>query len=243
MIRLFVGSDLGAGVAVPLRHDQIHYLVNVMRQGEGDTVELFNGRDGAWRATLVEPRKKAWAARVETLTRPWAEGPDLDLVVAIVKRGRLETIVEKAAELGARRVLPVTTERTNAHRVGLERLRAIATEAAEQTGRMDVPEVAEPTTLAKVLADWPQDRRLMFCDEAGDALPVGEALGRQEAGNAPWAVLIGPEGGFSPTERAAIRVLPGAMAVSLGPRILRADTAAIAALTLWQSTLGDWRAS
>ena len=242
MIRLFVDANLGAGVVAPLRQDQTHYLVNVMRQGEGDAVDLFNGRDGEWRAKLVEPRKKIWAARVETQVRPWADGPDLDLVVAMVKRGRLETIVEKAAELGARRVRPVTTERTNAQRLGLERLRAIATEAAEQTGRMDVPEIVEPTSLARVLADWSPDRRLMFCDEAGDALPVGKALGDSPKG-APWAILIGPEGGFSPAERAAIRAVAGAVPVSLGPRILRADTAAIAALTLWQSTLGDWRAS
>lgn len=242
MIRLFVDQDLGAGAVLPLRHDQTHYLVNVMRQGEGAEIRLFNGRDGEWAAGLTEVRKKVWAARVDRMERPWSEGRDLDLVVAVVKRGRLETIVEKAAELGARRVRPVLTERTNAARVGLERLRAIAIEAAEQTGRLDVPDILEPAPLAKVLADWPEGRRLMFCDEAGDARPAADALGREPVG-APWAILIGPEGGFTPAEREAARRVEGALPVSLGPRILRADTAAIAALTLWQSTLGDWRAS
>jgi 16S rRNA (uracil1498-N3)-methyltransferase len=242
VIRLFVDSGLSVGATIPLRHDQAHYLTNVMRQDDGASIHLFNGRDGEWRATLVEPRKKVWAARVDERLRPWTPGPDLDLVVAVVKRGRLETIVEKAAELGARRVIPVLTERTNAQRVSLDRLRAIATEAAEQTGRLDVPSLAEPLRLADVLRDWEPDRRLMFCDEAGEALPAAEALAREAPSSAPWAVLIGPEGGFSPAERAAARAVAGSLPVSLGPRILRADTAAIAALTLWQSTIGDWRA-
>jgi 16S rRNA (uracil1498-N3)-methyltransferase len=242
VIRLFVESDLTAGATIPMRHDQAHYLTNVMRQGEGAAIHLFNGRDGEWRATLVEPRKKVWAARVNERLRPWSPGPDLDLIVAVVKRGRLETIVEKAAELGARRVIPVLTERTNAPRASLDRLCAIAAEAAEQTGRMDVPAIAEPSRLAEVLKDWDAGRRLMFCDEAGDALPAAEALAREAPSSAPWAVLIGPEGGFSPAERSAARAVAGSLPVSLGPRILRADTAAIAALTLWQSVIGDWRA-
>lgn len=242
MIRLFVDTDLAPGAIVPMRHDQAHYLTNVMRQGEGASVHLFNGRDGEWRATLEQPRKKVWAARVEDCLTSWSAGPDLDLIVAVVKRGRLETIVEKAAELGARRVIPVLTERTNAPRAGLERLRAIATEAAEQTGRMDVPAIAEPVRLTEMLRDWDADRRLLFCDEAGDALPAAEALAREAPSSAPWAVLIGPEGGFSPAERSTARAIAGSLPVSLGPRILRADTAAIAALTLWQSVIGDWRA-
>ena len=242
MIRLFVERDLAVGATIPMRHDQAHYLTNVMRQGEGAVIHLFNGRDGEWRATLAEPRKKVWAARADEQVMPFAPGVDLHLVIAVVKRGRLETIVEKAAELGARRVIPVLTERTNAPRASLDRLRAIATEAAEQTGRVDVPVIAEPARLADVLRDWPSDRRLMFCDEAGEALPAAEALKRETPTASPWAVLIGPEGGFSSAERAAIRAIPGALPVSLGPRILRADTAAIAALTLWQSVLGDWRA-
>ncbi len=242
MIRLFVEGDLTPGATIPMRHDQAHYLTNVMRQAEGAAIHIFNGRDGEWRAMLTEPRKKVWAARVEECLRPWLPGPDLDLLIAVVKRGRLETIVEKAAELGARRVIPVLTERTNAPRASLDRLRAIATEAAEQTGRLDVPAIAEPVRLAEVFRAWEAGRRLMFCDEAGDALPATDALAEETPSSAPWAVLIGPEGGFSPAERAAARALPGSLPVSLGPRILRADTAAIAALTLWQSIVGDWRA-
>ncbi|MGZ5986753.1 MAG: 16S rRNA (uracil(1498)-N(3))-methyltransferase, partial [Caulobacteraceae bacterium] len=176
--------------------------------------------------------------RAETQVRPQTMGPDLDLIVAVVKRGRVETIVEKAAELGARRVRLALTERTNADRARVDRLTAIATEAAEQTGRLDVPQVAEPVKLAKLIDGWDAGRRLLFCDEAGDAKPVLEALKGQPAG--PWAILIGPEGGFSPAERAMLRALPYAVAATLGPRILRADTAAISALTLWQSALGDW---
>ncbi len=242
MIRLFVDSDLAPGAMIPMRHDQAHYLTNVMRQGEGASIHLFNGRDGEWRATLTEPRKKIWAARADVCLKPWSVGPDLDLIVAMVKRGRLETIVEKAAELGARRVLPVLTERTNAPRASLDRLRAIAIEAAEQTGRLDVPAIAEPVRLAEVFRDWEPGRRLVFCDEAGDAAPAAEALSREAPSGGSWAILIGPEGGFSPVERAAARAVPGSLPVSLGPRILRADTASIAALTLWQSMLGDWRA-
>jgi len=171
--------------------------------------------------------------------RPQALGPDLDLVVALVKRARLETIVEKAAELGVRRVRLAITERTNSERTRVDRLAAIAIEAAEQTGRLDAPAIEPPQKLSALLADWPVDRPLMFCDEAGEAPPVLAALAGRAAG--PWGVLIGPEGGFSANERAAIRARPAAVAVSLGPRILRADTAAISALTLWQAALGDLR--
>ena len=238
MIRLFIPHDLSAGAELALDHGQSHYLASVMRQGVGDEVALFNGRDGEWRATITVVTKRAVGLRAEALARPQARGPDLDLIVALVKRSRLETIVEKAAELGARRVRPVVTERTNADRARVERLTAIATEAAEQTGRLDAPEVAEPMKLAAVLKAWDPDRRLLFCDEAGDARPVLDALEGQTAG--PWAILIGPEGGFSPKERETLRALPYATPASLGPRILRADTAAISALTLWQAALGDW---
>jgi 16S rRNA (uracil1498-N3)-methyltransferase len=167
-------------------------------------------------------------------------GPDLDLIVALVKRARLETIIEKAAELGARRVQPVITRRTNADRVNIARLGAIAVEASEQTGRLDAPTVLEPLRLDRLLEAWKPDRRLMFCDEAGDAPPAVVALGGKPRG--PWAILIGPEGGFAPEEREALLSKPFVTAVGLGPRILRADTAAIAALTLWQATLGDFGA-
>jgi len=239
MIRLFIPHDLAAGAELALDHGQSHYLASVMRQGVGDQVALFNGRDGEWRSAITAVTKRAVGLRAEARIRPQQAGPDLDLVVALVKRGRLETIVEKAAELGARRVRPVVTERTNADRARVERLTAIATEAAEQTGRLDVPQVLEPVKLGKLIDGWEAGRRLLFCDEAGDARPILEALQGQPAG--PWAILIGPEGGFSPAERDRLRALAYAIPASLGPRILRADTAAISALTLWQAALGDWR--
>jgi 16S rRNA (uracil1498-N3)-methyltransferase len=239
MIRLFIPHDLAAGAELALDPGQSRYLAAVMRQAAGDEVLLFNGRDGEWRACITVVGKRAVGVRAERLERPQWVGPDLDLIIALVKRGRLETIVEKAAELGARRVRLVTTERTNADRARVERLSAIATEAAEQTGRLDVPEIYEPVKLERLIKDWEPGRRLLFCDEAGDAKPVLEALTGASTG--PWGVLIGPEGGFSASEREKLRALPFATAATLGPRILRADTAAISALTLWQAALGDWR--
>lgn len=251
MIRLHVSDDLTSGVRLRLPSEQARYLAVVMRLQPGDAVDLFNGRDGEWRATLVEAGRRDCVLAVDGQLRAQETGPDLDLLIALVKRARLETIVEKAAELGCRRVRPVLTRRTNADHTRIDRLTAIATEASEQTGRLDVPVVAEPRRLEKVLADWEPGRRLLFCDEAGDAAdaawgggsgraaPALDALRDAEPG--AWAVLIGPEGGFAPDERAAVRALPFATPVTLGPRILRADTAAIAALTLWQAALGDWR--
>lgn len=239
MIRLFVSQDLAADASIEVSPEQAHYLRGVMRLTVGDAVHVFNGRDGEWAASIAATRKHGSVLAIGACVRRQSVGPDLDLVVALVKRARLETIVEKAAELGARRVRLAITERTNAERTNVGRLAAIAAEAAEQTGRLDVPEVTPPEKLGRLLADWPAGRPLMFCDEAGDAAPALSALAGRPAG--PWAVLIGPEGGFSPAERAAIRALPAAVPVGLGPRILRADTAAIAALTLWQAGLGDLR--
>jgi 16S rRNA (uracil1498-N3)-methyltransferase len=239
MIRLFVPHDLSAGAALALDEGQSRYLAAVMRLSAGDELLVFNGRDGEWRARVARLGKREVALEAEALARPQATGPDLDLMVALVKRARLETIVEKAAELGARRVRPVITERTNADHTRVDRLQAIAVEASEQTGRLDVPEVLEPVRLERLIDGWEAGRRLLFCDEAGDALPVLQALAGQTA--APWAILIGPEGGFSPKERARLRALDFAVPATLGPRILRADTAAISALTLWQAALGDWR--
>jgi 16S rRNA (uracil1498-N3)-methyltransferase len=239
MIRLFIPHDLAPDAELVLDEGQSRYLGAVMRQTVGDEVLAFNGRDGEWRASVASLGKRVVTLKAQAQVRPQATGPDLDLVVALVKRARLETIVEKAAELGARGVRPVITERTNAERTRVDRLTAIVTEAAEQTGRLDVPQVAEPVKLEKLLEGWEPARRLLFCDEAGDAKPVLAALDGQTGG--PWAILIGPEGGFSPRERELLRALPYATAATLGPRILRADTAAISALTLWQAALGDWR--
>ncbi|WP_369061470.1 16S rRNA (uracil(1498)-N(3))-methyltransferase [Caulobacter sp. 73W] len=237
MIRLFIPDDLKAGGQVSPSPDQARYLTSVMRLGLGDAVLLFNGRDGEWRAVLSEVSKKGAKLIAEEQTRPQHIGPDLDLVIALVKRNRLETIVEKAAELGARRVRLVTTRRTNADHTNVARLQAIATEAAEQTGRLDVPEVVAPEKLDRMLDGWDAGRALVFCDEGGDARPALAALKPQDAA----AVLIGPEGGFAPEERERLRGLDFVTPVSLGPRILRADTAAISALTLWQAAAGDWR--
>ncbi|MBB3891253.1 16S rRNA (uracil1498-N3)-methyltransferase [Phenylobacterium haematophilum] len=239
MIRLHVAAEIAQDVALGLDHGQSHYLTSVMRRAVGDEVLVFNGRDGEWRATIEVAGKRGVILRPTVQERPQAFGPDLDLVIALVKRSRVETIVEKAAELGARRVRLVVTERTNAERTRIDRLSAIAAEAAEQTGRLDVPEIVEPVKLAKLIEGWDASRRLLFCDEAGDAKPVLAAL--DGAPPAPWAILIGPEGGFSPAEREALRNLPYATPATLGPRILRADTAAISALTLWQAAQGDWR--
>jgi 16S rRNA (uracil1498-N3)-methyltransferase len=239
MIRLHVPDDLAAGAVVTPAPDQGRYLVTVMRLAIGAEVLLFNGRDGEWRATLVEAGKRVCRLTVGARMRPQDDGPDLDLVIALVKRARLETIVEKAAELGARRVRLAVTRRTNADHTNVARLQAIATEAAEQTGRLDVPEVVAPEKLDRMLDGWDPGRRLVFCDEGGGVPPALTALGGLPSG--PAAVLIGPEGGFAPEEGERLRALPFVTAVSLGPRILRADTAAIAALTLWQAALGDWR--
>ena len=237
MIRLHVKAVLAAGTPVAPTLDQSRYLTQVMRLKLGDELLVFNGRDGEWRCTIAEVLKKGVILRAEEQVRPQTLGPDLELIVAVVKKARVETIVEKAAELGARRVRLVLTKRTNADRIRLDRLDAIAEEAAEQTGRMDVPPVDDPIKLDALLDGWEAGRRLMFCDETGGA-PAGSAL--REAGEGPWSILIGPEGGFSPEEGERLRSLPFTTAVSLGPRILRADTAAIAAMTLWQAAVGDW---
>lgn len=239
MIRLSLSQNLSQGAEIALDADQSRYLVAVMRRAVGDEVLVFNGRDGEWRARLAQVGKRGATLAVEALTRPQTTGPDLDLVIALVKRARLETIVEKAAELGARRVRLAITERTNADHTNVARLQAIAAEAAEQTGRLDVPQVVAPEKLDRMLDGWDAERRLLFCDEAGDAPPALEALKGAPAG--PWAILIGPEGGFSPNERKGLRERAFAVPAGLGPRILRADTAAISALTLWQAALGDWR--
>jgi 16S rRNA (uracil1498-N3)-methyltransferase len=241
MIRLFVPDRLTAGDPIALLAAQARYLRDVMRRGPGDEVLLFNGRDGEWRAAIVALERKG--AQVTPVARARAQTAvaDLELAVALVKRARLETIVEKATELGAARVRLAITQFTQAGRTNVARLTAIAVEAAEQTGRLDVPAVIAPKRLGTMLSGWPPDRPLVFCDEAGDAPPLLDVLQEGRIDAAGGSILIGPEGGFAPEERAQLRALPSVIPVSLGPRILRADTAAIAALSLWQAAKGDWR--
>lgn len=249
-VRLFVAADLTPGAEVMLSPDQAHYLFTVMRLGAGDHVALFNGRDGEWRVRLVPQGRRGGVALVETQTRPQDRLPDLWLLFAPIKRARIDLMAEKAAEMGAAAMRPVITRRTHVERVNMDRLRAHAIEAAEQCGLLTVPRLDAPIRLDRLLDDWPAARRLMFCDEAGGVPPAAVALAAEVNGasaprsapvSAPWAVLIGPEGGFDEAERARLRALPQALPVSLGPRILRADTAAVAALAIWQSLLGDWR--
>ncbi len=236
-IRLYVEQPLGQGQSVPLTREQAHYLFGVMRQSVGAQIALFNGRDGEWLAEVSEAGKRGGVLSCLQQTKPLQLPPDLWFLFAPIKKARTDFIVEKAAEMGAARILPVQTEYTNSERIRQDRLQAHAVEAAEQCGGTFVPEVADLQKLDRVLEDWPQDRQLMFCNEA----EVGSALrlAAQEKGQ-PWAILIGPEGGFSDQERARLTALPFSHVVSLGPRILRADTAAVAALTMWQQALGDW---
>jgi 16S rRNA (uracil1498-N3)-methyltransferase len=239
-IRLYLDHDFGEGQTVPVSADQAHYLFGVMRLGEGAAVGVFNSRQGEWRAEVTEAKKRGGAVTLRTQVRPQIDPPDLWLVFAPIKKARTDFIVEKAVELGVARIQPVGTRFTNAERLRRDRLQAHAMEAAEQCGATFMPEVAELAPLDRVLADWPADRQLVFCDEA----KAGAATDpRTVLTGAPAAILIGPEGGFAPEERARLSTLPQAVALSLGPRILRADTAAVAAITLWQSAVGDWQAA
>lgn len=236
-IRLYVEHPLGEGQSVPLNRDQAHYLFSVMRRKTGDAVLLFNGTDGEWRATVTEASKRGGKLLAEERTRDQQNPPDLWLLFAPIKKVRTDFIVEKAAEMGAARICPVQTDFTNADRIRQDRLQAHAIEAAEQCGGTYVPPVAELARLSSLLESWPADRQLMFCDEA----LAGASTTLENVGGGKWAILIGPEGGFSEIERNRLKALPLAHAISLGPRILRADTAAVAAMTVWQQALGDWR--
>ncbi len=235
-IRLYVDHPLGQGQAVPLTADQAHYLFSVMRLSAGDAVLLFNGQDGEWRASVEQAGKRGGILVAQDQTRPLHPPPDLWLLFAPIKKARTDFIVEKATELGAARIIPVQTRHTNSERIRQDRLQAHATEAAEQCGATCVPEVTALQHLDRLLGQWPQDRRILWADET--LTSTRHTLATATRG--PWAILIGPEGGFSAEEQKRLRAMPQVTPVSLGPRILRADTAAVAALTLWQATLGDW---
>ena len=237
--RLFVKSSLRAGAEMPLERDQAHYLVNVLRLKPGDQVLAFNGADGEWCARLAAVSKKSVDLKAEHQTRPQEEGPDLHYLFAPIKRARVDYMAQKATEMGASLLQPVITRHTVAERVKVERLEANAVEAAEQCGILRVPEVRAPKKLDKLLKEWDEERMLIFADEAAATSSPLEVLSAQEA--RPLAVLIGPEGGFEAEERATLLRQPFVLPVSLGPRIMRADTAAVACLALVNAALGDWR--
>lgn len=251
--RLYIDLPITAGSALPLTTEQVHYLRNVLRRAEGDPLRVFNGRDGEFSARIGELKKRGGIAVADVQLRPQQSEPDLTLYFAPVKRGPLEMILQKGTEIGVAGFVPVITERTNAPKLNIERLQSIATEAAEQCERMNVPTIHQPIKLASLISDWDTERQLLFCDEAGDdaekewggekgrAQPILEALTQLDSKTESWGVLTGPEGGFTPEERQSLREQSFVIPATLGPRILRADTAAIAALTLWQAALGDWR--
>lgn len=229
--RLFVADALTVGAMISLPPPQSHYLGSVMRRQPGDMVRLFNGRDGEWAARVTAAAKKAVTLVAEFQSARQEIVPDLWLCAAPLKKGRIDWLVEKACELGVARLALVTTQRTVVDKPNLERLTAHMVEAAEQCGRTAVPELAAPVSLDRLLRDWPPGRPLIFADETGGE---GQAATMAKL-PAPAAILIGPEGGFTVQERAAIRAHPAAVPISLGPRILRADTAALAAVAVWQA--------
>ncbi len=241
--RLYVEAALTAGGKVTLDADRAHYLRNVLRLELGASVSLFNGRDGELACSIASLSKRGAEVALVRQTRPQIKEPDLWLVFAPVKKARIDFIAEKATELGVSLLQPVFTRHTAMTRVNVERLRANAMEAAEQTERLSLPELREPITLDTLLSSWPAERRLLLCDEAGGGKPIAQALGALDstAKAAPWALLTGPEGGFERAELDGLRKLPFVTSVGLGPRILRADTAALAALACWQALIGDWQ--
>jgi 16S rRNA (uracil1498-N3)-methyltransferase len=235
-IRLFVDHPLAEAQSVPLTREHAHYLFAVMRQSVGDHVALFDGKNGEWLACIEAAGKRHGIVQCLHMAKPQQDPPDLWLMFAPIKKARTDFIVEKATELGATRILPVQTDFTNSERIRRDRLQDHAIEAAEQCGGTFVPEVTDMNRLEKLLAEWPEDRFLLFCDEG----KVGERVQIENLPKGKWAILLGPEGGFSEKERKNIQAMQNSFSISLGPRILRADTAAVAALTLWQNSLGDW---
>jgi 16S rRNA (uracil1498-N3)-methyltransferase len=236
--RLFVAADLAEGAAVPLTGDQVHRLAHVLRLRAGAPVAVFNGRDGEWAATVANLSKGRGGLAVGRRLRVQAAGPDVWLLFAPIKHGPIDWLVEKGTELGAAVLWPVFTRRTVASRVNPERLAVRAVEAAEQCERLTVPELRPATTLDRLLDAWPDGRRLLVLDETGSGAPIAEAAATAAG---PAALLVGPEGGLAPEERAALYKRPFVTNVGLGPRILRAETAAVAALACWQALAGDGR--
>ena len=248
MQRLLVAHDLSANGQITATPEQANYLLNVLRLEDGDRILLFNGRDGEWQATISVPRKRVCVLQIGAQTRPQPspplDGPDLHYLFAPLKHARLDYMVEKATEMGVSVLQPVLTQHTQAERVKIERMRANVIEAAEQCGILRLPLFHDPIKLDKMLQGWNAARRLVFCDEDADTanpLDVLARLRRADGNVPPLAVLIGPEGGFAPAERTLLLGLPFVIRLALGTRILRADTAAIAALSIVNAVLGDWR--
>ena len=235
-IRLFVDHTLGEAQSVPLSKDQAHYIFSVMRKSIGETILIFDGNNGEWEASIEEISKKSGVLFCIKQTKPQIMPPDLWLFFSPLKKVRTDFIVEKATELGVAKIIPVQTEHTNADRVKLSRLSAHAIEAAEQCGGTYIPKIEELQKINEALENFPPDRRLLFCDEKLQASEVN--LENLKKGK--WAILVGPEGGFSEIERNYLKGLKFTLSISLGPRILRADTAAVTAISLWQNYLGDW---
>jgi 16S rRNA (uracil1498-N3)-methyltransferase len=237
--RLHVPDALSEGATIELSREASHYLATVLRLTEGGSVLLFNGRDGEWRVRIAGGNRKALKVVAEEQIRPQPPAGDLHLLFAPLKHARLDYLVQKAVEMGASSIRPVLTRYTQVSRINLDRMRANVVEAAEQCGILSVPPVEEEVRFDRLLEQWDPARRIVFCDEAA---PVADPLSALAGlGRGPLAVLIGPEGGFAPQEREALLAAAFAMPIALGPRILRADTAAVAALALVQSVLGDWR--
>ncbi len=233
--RLFVEGPLAAGLSLTIEGGQAHYLAHVLRMKPGAPIKLCDDQTGEWLAEVTDVAKRDLSVQVIELLRPREVVPNLWLLAAPVKKARLDMVVEKACELGVALYRPVITRRTIVERMNMERLRATMVEAAEQCGRTALPLIEEAVKLSALIKEWPAERTLYFADETG-GVPLADV-----ANPGPSAILIGPEGGFDPEERAAIRALPQAVGVSLGPRILRAETAAIAALSIWMAVAGDWR--
>jgi 16S rRNA (uracil1498-N3)-methyltransferase len=241
-VRLYVNADLRPGAAVAISPEQSHYLRGVMRLEAGQQICLFNGRDGEWRAGIEMQGRSGYSVRCEGQIARQRHESGPWLVFAPIKKGALDILVEKATELGVERLLPVITRFTVVERINLERLRAQAIEAAEQCGRQSIPSVAEPCPLDALLSTWPADRRLLFMDERRRGKPFAEVvLASIAAPPGPPGFLVGPEGGFSAEESEMLAVQPSVVAAHMGPRILRTETAAIAALACWQALAGDWR--
>jgi 16S rRNA (uracil1498-N3)-methyltransferase len=238
--RLHVAQALANGAELSLGAEQSHYLAHVLRLGAGDAVCLFNNENGEVLAYITTVAKKSVSLRCERLVHAVQPPPDIDYVFAPLKHQRLDYLVQKATELGARRLQPMITARTIAERVNLDRMRANVIEAAEQCNLVFVPEVLEPKSFASLLKSWDANRAIIFCDEMAAPADPRAALLKVKP---PAAVFVGPEGGFSEEERASLKSMPHVAAISLGPRIMRADTAAVAALALVQATIGDWQTS